>query len=161
MTLFLRNVVFPCMLLVMALGLRAQAPQQMNYQAVVRDASGQPLPSGTTVSIKLQIHQGSPSGAIVYTETQSVTTNQFGLISYAIGYNGNLASVNWGNGAKYLQVLIDETGGSNFTDMGTTQLLSVPYALYAGNAASGTAGPTGSQGATGANGLPGIQGANG
>ena len=160
MTSFLRNVVFPCLLLVAALGLQAQAPQQLNYQAVVRDASGNPLAAGTIVSLKLQIHNGSPSGAIVYTETESVTTNQFGLITYAIGYNGNLATVNWGNGAKYLQVLIDETGGSNFTDMGTTQLLSVPYALYAGNSASGN-GATGASGPTGANGLPGTDGATG
>ena len=95
MTSFLRNVVFPCLLLVAALGLQAQAPQQLNYQAVVRDASGNPLAAGTIVSLKLQIHNGSPSGAIVYTETESVTTNQFGLITYAIGYNGNLATVNW------------------------------------------------------------------
>ena len=74
---------------------------------------------------------------LVYTETDTVTTNQFGLITHVIGSNGNLDTINWGNGAKYLQVEIDITGGTSFTDMGTAQLMSVPYALYAANAPGG------------------------
>jgi len=132
----------------------AQAPQNMNYQAVVRDAQGAPLPSGTVVSVKFQIHDGSQSGNVVFTETTTATTNQFGLITLGIGAIGNLGAVNWASGAKYLQVLIDPAGGSNFSDMGTSQLLSVPYALFAGNS-------TGTMGATGATGLPGINGTNG
>ena len=132
----------------------AQAPQNMNYQAVVRDAQGAPLPSGTVVSVKFQIHDGSQSGNVVFTETTMATTNQFGLITLGIGAIGNLGAVNWASGAKYLQVLIDPAGGSNFSDMGTSQLLSVPYALFAGNS-------TGTMGATGATGLPGINGTNG
>ena len=145
----------------------AQAPQSVNYQAVVRDVSGNPLPGGTTVSVQFIIHDLTPSGNAVYTETTTAITNQFGLITYAIGTSQNLATVNWGNGAKYLQVQLDPSGGSNFTDMGTSQLLSVPYALFAGNSvvgstgATGIDGPTGAVGATGNNGTTGATGATG
>jgi len=156
----------------------AQAPNQVNYQAVVRDVSGNPLPAGTSVSVRFQIHDQSPAGTIVYTENTSANTNQFGLITLAIGAVGDLSTVNWGSGAKYLQVLIDPAGGSNFSDMGTTQLLSVPYALFAGNSAGasgptgavgptgpvgpgGNTGPQGSQGPAGAQGVTGPQGGQG
>ncbi len=140
----------------------------MNYQAIARNASGQPLPNNTTVSIRFQIHDQTPSGAIVFQESTTAVTNQFGLITLAIGQLGNLATVNWSNGPKYLQVEYDPTGGANYTDMGTTQLLSVPYALFAANAAGGgTTGPTGLAGAagvaghTGATGPTGLAGAQG
>src|SRR6476620_6527151 len=107
----------------------AQTPQQLNYQAVVRDGAGQSLAAGTNVTTRFQIHDVNPTGSVVFQETVTLTTNQFGLITYKIGNSGNLSVVNWGNGAKYLQVEIDPAGGSNFTDMGTSQLLSVPYAL--------------------------------
>jgi hypothetical protein len=122
-----------------------QAPQQMNYQAVARDAAGNPLPNNTTVSVRFQIHDGTASGTVVFQETTTAITNKFGLITHAIGETGNLTAVNWGSGPKYLQVEYDPTGGANYTDMGTTQLLSVPYALYAANAPAG-AGVTGRTG---------------
>ena len=138
----------------------AQAPQQVNYQAVVRDAAGNPLPAGTHVSVEFQIHDQTPSGSVVYQETTTAITNQFGLITYGLGSSGNLSVVNWGNGPKYLQVLIDPTGGTSFSNMGTTQLLSVPYALYAGNSGgnSGATGPTGPGGNTGPQGPQGMPG---
>src|SRR5579862_2285992 len=108
----------------------AQAPTQMNYQAIVRDATGNPLPANTNVTVRFQIHDQTPGGTVVFQETDLPATNQFGLINQVIGLTGNLAAVNWGSGPKYLQIEIDPTGGSNFTDMGTTQLISVPYALY-------------------------------
>ncbi len=139
----------------------AQAPQQMNYQAIVRDAGGHPLPANDTVTVRFIIHNGSPSGGVAYQETTSCITNQFGLITHAIGSGGNLATVGWGSGSMYLQVEIDPAGGNNFTDMGTTQLLSVPYALYAANSAPGPVGPTGLRGAAGATGVAGAIGATG
>lgn len=148
-------------------GAMAQAPQKMNYQAVVRDASGAPLSGGRNVTVRFQIHDITQGGVVVFQETNTAVTNQFGLITAVIGGTGNLAGVSWGSGAKWLQVEIDVNGGNNFTDMGTTQLISVPYALYAGNSAAGTTGPTGPQGnpgatgATGAAGAPGAQGATG
>jgi hypothetical protein len=140
---------------------QAQAPQQMNYQAVVRDATGTPLTGGSNVTVRFKIHTTTPTGAVVFTETSTATTNQFGLITLTIGANSPLDSVNWANGAKYLQVEIDINGGSNFTDMGTTQLLSVPYALYAGNSQPGATGATGPTGETGPQGIQGATGATG
>jgi BclB C-terminal domain-containing protein len=140
--------------------IQAQAPAQFNYQAVARDAAGNPLTAGTHVSVRFQIHDGSQAGSVVYTEITTAITNQFGLITYAIGSNGNLSGISWGTGAMYLQVEIDPTGGSNFSDMGTTQLLSVPYALFSANG-GGNIGATGITGATGINGAQGLQGATG
>ena len=139
----------------------AQSPQKMNYQAIVRDALGNPLPGGTNVSVRFQIHDGSAGGAVVFQESNTAVTNQFGLITQIIGGTGNLASVNWGAGPKYLQVEIDVTGGSNYVDMGTSQLISVPYALYAANSAGGATGPTGPVGSQGPQGLPGSTGPQG
>ena len=116
----------------------AQAPQKMNYQGIVRDALGNSLPGGTNVTVRFRIHDGTPSGAVVFQETNTAVTNQFGLITQVIGGSSPLTGVNWGSGPKYLQVEIDANGGSNFTDMGTSQLISVPYALYAANS-GGTA----------------------
>jgi len=138
--------------------LYAQSPQQMNYQAIVRDHSGNPLPFGTDVTVRFTIHDLTPTGTAVYVEVNTAVTNQFGLITQIIGGTGNLSVVNWSSGAKYLEVEIDPTGGTNFTSMGTSQLLSVPYALYAGNAAAGATGPTGPQGLAGSIGATGPQG---
>jgi len=157
-----------CLLIIAALLLFsnrifAQAPEQLNYQAVVRNAQGEPLAGGTTVSVRFQIHDLNANGTQELQESTHALTNQFGLISLPIGTSGNLAAVNWGNGAKYLQVELDATGGSNYSDMGTSQLLSVPYALFAGNAApgGGATGPTGPAGANGATGSKGVTGVTG
>ena len=157
----------------MANVLHAQAPQLMNYQAVVRDHAGNTLPFGTNVTVRSTIHDLTATGTVVFVEVNTAVTNQFGLITQKIGGTSNLGVINWSSGSKYLQIEIDPTGGSNFTDMGTTQLLSVPYALYAGNAAAGatgpqgppgndgTVGPTGQQGALGPQGNAGPQGPTG
>jgi len=139
----------------------AQAPQQLNYQAVVRNSAGGILASGTKVTLHFQIHDGTAGGNVVFQEQDQDTTNQFGLINVQIGSSGNLGTVNWGDAPKYLQVGIDPTGGTTFTDMGTTQLLSVPYALFAANSAAGPPGPTGTTGATGTIGVTGLTGPSG
>jgi hypothetical protein len=110
----------------------AQSPQLMNYQAVVRNTQGQPV-QNKTVNLQFQIHDGTIGGNVVFTETDTATTNQFGLATVQIGNSTSLGNVTWGNGTKYLQVGVDVTGGNTFADMGTTQLLSVPYALHANN----------------------------
>lgn len=120
----------------------SQVPQTINYQAVARNTSGNILPN-QFISIELSIRDGSPTATIVYQEIDTATTNQFGLFTVAIGsgqvqVGTNLTAVNWSTGSKYLQVAFDPTGGSNFTNMGTTQLLSVPYALYAASSADGS-----------------------
>lgn len=123
----------------------AQAPQMVNYQTVVRDNQGHPLPN-TTVLLRFTIHDGSETGPVVFTENQTATTNQFGLVSVKIGQLGNLAIVNWGLGSKYLQVEADINNNGLYSDMGSAQLLSVPYALFAANSLQGATGPTGPAG---------------
>ncbi|MCW3124759.1 MAG: collagen triple helix repeat protein [Bacteroidetes bacterium] len=137
-------------------------PQNMGYQAAVRDSSGNVL-SNRSVSFRFTIHDQSATGAVSYQETQVITTNQFGLINAVVGngtpVQGTFASIPWGTGGKYLQVDIDIHGGANFVTMSTDQMLSVPYAQYAANAGTGMTGPTGPTGASGPNG--GIDGADG
>jgi hypothetical protein len=160
----MKQLILLSVIAVLTMQLSAQVPQKMNYQAVVRNSSGQPLAGGTSVSVRFQIHDGSAAGPVVFQENQIAITNQFGLVYLVIGNNGNMGAIDWSTGAKYLQVEIDQAGGSNYTDMGTSQLLSVPYALFAGNSSSGprgATGPTGANGNTGATGQQGSMGVNG
>lgn len=140
----------------------AQIPQAFNYQAVARDASGNILAS-QLIGLKLTIHQGSSGGTVVYEETQGASTNQFGLFTLALGQGtpitGTFSAITWSSGNYWLQVQMDPSGGSTYTDMGTSQLLTVPYAMYAANA--GTPGATGATGPTGANGVTGMAGTTG
>ncbi len=145
--------------------LSAQIPQAFNYQAVVRNTSGQ-IVGNQTVNFRTTIRQGGISGNIVYQETHLDTTNEFGLSAFAIGNGtivvGNFNLINWALGNYYLQIELDATGGNNFTDMGAQQLLSVPYALYAKSSGSGGgSGHTGPTGATGADGITGNTGPTG
>ena len=150
-----------------AFGLMAQVPQQVNYQAVARNSSGAVLAS-QAISVRFTILDVSPTGTPVYQETYSVTTNQFGLFTCALGAgiqvgSNTFAGINWGTNSKYLQVEIDPTGGSTYTSMGTTQLNAVPYALYAATSGSGAGvtGPTGPSGSAGTAGATGPSGING
>ncbi len=117
----------------------AQAPGSFSYQAVVRNSSGNPVTS-QAVSYRFSILSGDVSGPVVYSEKHSTTTNQFGLVTLAIGTGtdktGNLGTLNWGASLYFLKVEIDAAGGSAYVNMGTTQLLSVPYALHAKTAES-------------------------
>ncbi len=139
----------------------SQSPQLMNYQAVVRNASGQPVANNTPVRLRVTIHDGTAGGTAVYQEVINATANQFGMVNVQIGALGNLATVSWGNGAKFLQVELDINNTGTYTDMGTSQLISVPYALYAANSAQGPQGPTGPIGPQGPTGLPGTTGTAG
>ena len=132
----------------------SQSPDLINYQAVLRDAGGQVL-SNTSTSIKVQIREATSSGNVVYNEEHSVTTSNLGMVNFAIGQgsnqSGSVASINWGAASYFLEILIDSSG--QYVSMGVSQLLSVPYALYAKNSGgSGTQGATGLQGITGAEG---------
>ncbi len=149
-----------------------QAPHQINYQAVARDASGVVV-ANELVKVRYTIHDASPTGPVEYVETKdSILTNQFGLFTAPIGagqaQTGTFATINWSSGIKYLQVEFGMERTAGYTDMGATQLLSVPFALYAeasgagsGSGATGATGPTGPAGATGAVGATGPAGANG
>ena len=115
----------------------AQVPQAIPYQAIARDNAGNLIDS-QTVSLRFSIHDLTVAGTIVYQETQSVTTNSHGLFTANIGQGspvvGTFADIDWSNGAKFMQVEIDTAGGTSYVDMGTHQMLSVPFALVAGNA---------------------------
>ena len=145
----------------------AQVPQGMNYQAVLRDNSGNTIPN-RNVSIRFSVISGSPTGTVVYKELHSPATNALGIINLFIGQgtpiSGTFSNINWGSANHYLQVEADLQGGVNFQPLGTSQLMSVPYALYAANGgggATGSTGPTGVNGATGTTGNIGATGATG
>jgi hypothetical protein len=123
---------FQTILLVFALcclhSVFAQAPEKMNFQTVVRDNSNK-LVVSKLVGTRISILQGSANGTVVHSETKSEMTNSNGLISTEIS-TGNL---NWATGPYFLKTELDPAGGSDYTISGTTELLSVPYALYAKN----------------------------
>ena len=110
----------------------AQAPQAIPYQAFARNNEGFPIVN-QSISLRFSIHDAISTGTIVFQEEQNATTNNLGLFTTNIGQGsvitGTFASVNWGSGSKFMQVEMDVNGGTNYTDMGTQQLLSVPYAL--------------------------------
>ncbi len=120
----------------------AQAPQKFSYQAVVRNESNT-LVRGT-VGVRVSILQGGVNGPVVYQETHITTTNINGLMTLQIGggtmLSGDFAAIDWANGPYFLKTETDPNGGTNYTIEGTQQLLSVPYALYAGNAANSFSG---------------------
>jgi hypothetical protein len=105
----------------------AQAPQGIPYQAVMRNADGSVMAS-SAVSLTFMIHDGAANGTVVYQESHALTSNAQGLVSCVVGSGvvsqGNFANINWGGGAKFLHVMMGST------DLGTQQMLSVPYALY-------------------------------
>jgi hypothetical protein len=139
----------------------AQAPDAFKYQTVVRNSSNQPIPN-QAVSLKISILQGSATGTAVYEETHAATTNVLGIVNLEIGngtlVSGSFAGINWGTNSYYVKIELDPAGGTAYQNMGTSQLLSVPYALYA---AAGTEGPQGPAGATGPQGPAGPTGATG
>lgn len=114
----------------------AQSPEQFNYQAVIRNSGGNIL-ANQGVGIKFNIRQATAAGNIVFSETFATTTNEYGMVNLQIGsgtaVTGTIAGINWGSGPYYLEFMVDSAGGSNYTAVGTSQLLSVPYALYAKN----------------------------
>ncbi|MCC6279260.1 MAG: tail fiber domain-containing protein [Saprospiraceae bacterium] len=121
-------------------------PQGFNYQSIIRDGGGNPL-TNQTVTLLFSIRSGAPNGPVAYSEKQALSTNEFGLVNLIIGQGGvpllgDFNSINWGGGAKFLTVSV-ETTPNVFDEIGTSQLMSVPYALYAQNVANGGSGGNG------------------
>jgi hypothetical protein len=110
----------------------AQTPDAFNYQAVIRNSSDELL-SNQDVGIRISIYEGSNPGTNLFSETHSVTTDTYGVISISIGngslISGNFSEIDWTTGNKYLKVEVDEAGGTSYSNMGMVKLLSVPYAL--------------------------------
>ncbi len=148
--------------------LHAQSPQKLTFQGVIRDVSNE-LITDHIVRIKISLLQGSDSGPAVFEESHLTTTNSNGLLTLKIGdgavISGSLETIDWGAGPYFIKSETDPTGGTNYTIVGTSELLSVPYALYAANGGvegpqgpQGIEGPKGDQGETGPQGDPGPQG---
>lgn len=115
----------------------AQVPQGIPYQAVARNSDGN-IMSLQNISVRFSIRDAAATGSIVYQETHSTTTSAQGLFSLNIGMGtasiGTFSNINWGVNTKFMQVELDASGGSNFVEMGTQQMMSVPYALKAKSA---------------------------
>lgn len=143
------------LLLITCMTLQGQAPAGFNYQAVLRDGSGN-LKANTNVTIQISILQGSATGTSVFSETHNTTTNDFGLVNLQIGSveTTGFAGINWADGPYFIKLVVDGV------EMGTSQLLSVPYALYAASGV-GEQGPKGDKGDTGAQGSQGPKGDKG
>ena len=114
-------------------------PNAFNYSAVARNAAGQPIAT-TTIGIQITILKTSSTGVLQYSENHFINTDAFGLFNLVIGagavQSGSMATIDWSIDNYYLKVGMDAAGGTNFITMGTTQLLSVPYAMYAKSAGS-------------------------
>ena len=122
---------------VISISVMAQAPQKMSFQSIIRNSSGA-LVINQPVGLRISVLQGSATGVAVYSETQTDSTNANGLVSLQIGggkvVTGSFTAINWATGTYFIKTDIDPTGGNNYTVSGTSQLLSVAYALYAQNA---------------------------
>ena len=114
-------------------------PQAFNYSAVARNAAGQPIATAT-IGIQISILKTSALGTVLYSENHFVNTDSFGLFNLIVGagavQSGSMNSIQWSTDNFYLKVGMDINGGTNFLTMGTTQLLSVPYAIHAATADS-------------------------
>jgi hypothetical protein len=149
--------------LLMTASVFAQSPEKMSYQAVVRNSSDA-LVTSTAVGMQISILQGSSSGTAVYVETQTPTSNANGLVSLEIGagtvVSGDFTTIDWANGPYFIKTETDPTGGTSYTISGTSQLLSVPYALHAKTADSVTGTNTETDPIFGASVASGITGAD-
>jgi len=112
----------------------AQAPQKINFESILRNSSGEVV-GNKSVSLKITILSGSINGSSVYSETHDKTTDASGLISLQIGNGkrerGIFANIDWGGASHFIKLEADFSGGSNYVILGTQELMSVPYAMYA------------------------------
>lgn len=113
--------------------LAAQYAQIFNYKAVARDKSGNPIVN-RTIGFKVSIYQGDPDGPEVYCETHQITSNQFGLVEIRIGdgvvWSGVYSALDWQAYPYFVKIEMDPDGGEQYEVLGTSQLISVPYAIY-------------------------------
>jgi hypothetical protein len=132
----MKNLILIALAIIFANLCVAQVPQGMSYQSVVRDTNGD-LVIGSSVGLQISIIQGSPSGTTVFVETHAPLTNANGLASLEIGngtpVTGTFESIDWASGPYFVKSEVDPVGGTNYTVSVISELLSVPYALYAGD----------------------------
>ncbi|MBR5982675.1 MAG: hypothetical protein IK025_02995 [Bacteroidales bacterium] len=131
-----KNLILTVFCLIISAMTFAQVPQKMSYQAVVRGSDNN-LVINSEVSVRVSILQGSVDGEAVYTETHSATTNANGLLTIEIGNgtsNNDFSAINWANGPYFVKTETDVNGGDDYDIIGVSQLLAVPYAMYAQSA---------------------------
>ncbi|MEO9803145.1 MAG: hypothetical protein ABJF04_07855 [Reichenbachiella sp.] len=130
----MKNFLYTILLLIVPLGLSAQSPNEFSYQAQAWDAAGD-LVSNQDITVKIGIIQGTAESAVIYEETHAVFTNDLGIFALPVGsgsiISGDFSTIDWGATNSFIQIAIDPDAGSNFNDVGTAKLLSVPYAFYA------------------------------
>jgi len=141
----MKKLFTPIILIFLGIGiLQAQSPQAFKYQAIARDEAGNIL-SNWDIGIRISILKGELESSVAYTETHQVKSNPYGMINLTIGEGrmengeggtkvGDFADIDWGSERYYIKMEMDIEGGNNYKEMGTTQLYSVPYALYADEA---------------------------
>ncbi|MFK7922655.1 MAG: collagen-like protein [Bacteroidia bacterium] len=160
----MKNIFTLFIALILTANVFAQSPEGMSYQAVVRNASDA-LVQNSPVGMQISILQGGAAGTPVYVETQTPNTNANGLVSIEIGSGivvlGDFATIDWTAGPYFIKTETDPTGAANYTISGSSQMMSVPYALYAKTSGSAIPGPQGDPGPTGATGATGPQGPTG
>lgn len=136
----MKNLFLNSVFLLLSMSAIAQVPQAFNYQGIARDGSGAPLITAN-ISLRISILKGNLPGTLTYKENHLVQTNKLGLFAIEVGHGssriGSFEAIDWGAGDHYIQIEMDPDGGTNFTLLGESQLLSVPYALYAGNSTAG------------------------
>jgi len=127
------------MLMLFVSSIKSQTPQKFNYQAIIRDANNQIL-ANHTLGLQFSILSGSETGAVVYSERQQVATLSNGLVTLAIGdgtvVSGQMDNIDWGADSYFLSVAIDLNNTGTYASLGVSQLLTVPYAMYAQKAKS-------------------------
>ena len=136
---FICQIILTIHCVLFAIQSTAQAPQSFNYQAVVRDSTGA-LVANQPIGIRASIVADSANGTVVYQETHSINSNDFGLIHLQIGtgsaVSGTFDAIDWSTGTFFTKIEMDETGGTNYQPLSIAPLSSVPYALYAQNVAN-------------------------
>lgn len=139
----MKNILMLCCAILITTAVMAQVPSKVSYQTVIRNTSNN-LVTNQAVGIKITIlrNAASSSGTVVYEETHNPTTNINGLASLEIGtgivISGTFASIDWSNGPYFIKTETDPTGGTNYTILGASELVSVPYALHAETATTAT-----------------------
>jgi len=146
----MKRIITICAAVLMTASMFAQSPEKMSYQAVVRDGSDA-LVTSAAVGMQISILQDTANGNAVYVETQTPTSNANGLVSVEIGAgttSDDFTSIDWATGPYFIKTETDPSGGTNYSITGTSQLMSVPYALYAKTAESLVGGDSGVGGFT-------------
>lgn len=130
----MKNINSLIIAIAIAVGSFAQAPQAFKYQAIARDEAGNIL-INSPITLRISMVEGNKDGNAKYVETHKVKSNPFGMINLVIGkgevVKGDFADINWGEDSYFVKMEMDITGGTDYKEMGTSQLFAVPYAMYA------------------------------